>query len=515
MNQKRFLIAPAPAPACREDSKPAARHLRKGAKMLKARLAALAGMLALLVAAGCGCNPTNGALQVNLSPAAAVDAGAQWRVDGGAWQDSGATVADLAAGTHAVAFKEVQGWTAPGPQDTLIEAGGTRVADAAYVPAEPAWHAAEPPAGLADAVPMDIDMPASGGGWIVGLELTSAGAEGSKEAVFEGELVLFEGEMVIPAPPSVTGLVLRRTASGWSRASLPELGTNWGLYAASGQSASNGWVAGGDFTQPPVEVTLEGEGEGKAAVDKAEGEALPDPYGAVALRYPGTGLLEGSTNADLRILTAVAAVGPQDVWVATPDGIHRLTNGAWSAETLPADIETVQALAFLGAEDGWAAGSKGNTGAVLRRSGGAWTAAALPALTEPWEVLGVAALAGGEAWAVGQSTDTAALTRTGVLLHCTSGTWQSVAPPAVSANWYLEAVSFPSAAEGWAVGTDLIAHAGVLLHYKDGTWSVSALPAPGGGNWNLVGVSFASSTDGWAVGYDNANGKMLMFQYGP
>jgi hypothetical protein len=202
------------------------------------------------------------------------------------------------------------------------------------------------------------------------------------------------------------------------------------------------------------------------------------------------------------------------VWVATSFGLHRLTNGAWTDEVLPSDIETIQGLAFLGAEDGWAAGSKGGMGAILRRSGGGWTAAALPALTEPWEVLGVAALAGGEAWAVGQSTDETAATRTGVLLHCTAGAWQSVAPPAVSANWYLEAVSFPNAAEGWAVGTDLVAHAGVVLHCKDGIWTADTLPAPTSANWTLVGVSFAGTADGWAVGYDNANEKMLMFRYG-
>jgi hypothetical protein len=36
--------------------------------------------------------PTTGSLQVTINPAAAVSAGAQWQVDGGPFQNSGAVV---------------------------------------------------------------------------------------------------------------------------------------------------------------------------------------------------------------------------------------------------------------------------------------------------------------------------------------------------------------------------------------------------------------------------------------
>ncbi|MBI5820984.1 MAG: hypothetical protein HZA88_18595, partial [Verrucomicrobia bacterium] len=41
-----------------------------------------------------------GSLQVTLAPTAAVSAGAQWQVDGGAWQNSGAIVSSLSVGSH-------------------------------------------------------------------------------------------------------------------------------------------------------------------------------------------------------------------------------------------------------------------------------------------------------------------------------------------------------------------------------------------------------------------------------
>jgi hypothetical protein len=57
--------------------------------------------------------PQTGDVQVTLEPAGAVTAGAQWTVDGGAWQDSGATLTGVAVGSHTVNFKTVYGWDAP------------------------------------------------------------------------------------------------------------------------------------------------------------------------------------------------------------------------------------------------------------------------------------------------------------------------------------------------------------------------------------------------------------------
>ena len=72
-------------------------------------------------------------LTMNLSPAAAVSAGAAWKIDGGAWQASGATASGVAAGQHTITFKSVQGWTAPPAQTTFTTSGQTTSVTAAYV----------------------------------------------------------------------------------------------------------------------------------------------------------------------------------------------------------------------------------------------------------------------------------------------------------------------------------------------------------------------------------------------
>ncbi|NLG34973.1 MAG: hypothetical protein GX548_06440, partial [Lentisphaerae bacterium] len=70
---------------------------------------------------------------VTLAPAAAVSAGAQWRVDGGAWRASGATATGLTAGAHTVSFSAVSGWTAPGAVATATTNGTTNAFTATYV----------------------------------------------------------------------------------------------------------------------------------------------------------------------------------------------------------------------------------------------------------------------------------------------------------------------------------------------------------------------------------------------
>jgi len=61
-----------------------------------------------------------GSLQVTITPAGAASAGAMWQVDGGSWQQSGATVGGLSVGIHTVAFNAVSGWTSPGSQTVVV-----------------------------------------------------------------------------------------------------------------------------------------------------------------------------------------------------------------------------------------------------------------------------------------------------------------------------------------------------------------------------------------------------------
>jgi hypothetical protein len=73
-----------------------------------------------------------GSLKVSLSPSTAVSAGAQWRVDGGGWRNSGYTQSGLSVGSHTVEFKAVSGWTKPGNKTVTINNNQTTNASGTY-----------------------------------------------------------------------------------------------------------------------------------------------------------------------------------------------------------------------------------------------------------------------------------------------------------------------------------------------------------------------------------------------
>jgi hypothetical protein len=73
-----------------------------------------------------------GSLQVTLSPAQVVTAGAQWRVDGGSWQSSGATVSSLPEGSHDVEYSVAANWSAPGTQTVQVARQQTTTATGQY-----------------------------------------------------------------------------------------------------------------------------------------------------------------------------------------------------------------------------------------------------------------------------------------------------------------------------------------------------------------------------------------------
>ena len=73
-----------------------------------------------------------GNLQVVLSPDGAVSEGAQWQMDSGAWQASGATLTNATVGNHMVAFSTIAGWTAPTNQTVNIASNHTTRLTAIY-----------------------------------------------------------------------------------------------------------------------------------------------------------------------------------------------------------------------------------------------------------------------------------------------------------------------------------------------------------------------------------------------
>ncbi|MDZ4287602.1 MAG: IPT/TIG domain-containing protein, partial [Prosthecobacter sp.] len=75
-----------------------------------------------------------GGVQVTLSPSEVNLAGGRWRLDGGAWMESGVTVADVTTGGHTIEFQSVSGWAPPPNLSVSIERGVTATRNGDYVP---------------------------------------------------------------------------------------------------------------------------------------------------------------------------------------------------------------------------------------------------------------------------------------------------------------------------------------------------------------------------------------------
>lgn len=95
-------------------------------------------------------------LRVLLSPADAVLAGAQWSLNGGAWQNSGTTLFDLPAGIHSILYRTLSGWTAPGEEVVALSNGVATVVNRSYL-RNGALSIVIQPSELQDAVRWKVD----------------------------------------------------------------------------------------------------------------------------------------------------------------------------------------------------------------------------------------------------------------------------------------------------------------------------------------------------------------------
>jgi len=75
-----------------------------------------------------------GSLRVIISPQRVINAGAQWRMNGGQWQNSGVVLSNLPAGLHTLEFSAVNFWIEPPDQNALVSDGDITTVIGNYKP---------------------------------------------------------------------------------------------------------------------------------------------------------------------------------------------------------------------------------------------------------------------------------------------------------------------------------------------------------------------------------------------
>jgi hypothetical protein len=209
----------------------------------------------------------------------------------------------------------------------------------------------------------------------------------------------------------------------------------------------------------------------------------------------------------LLILTSAAGVSP-----AGAAGSTHPCGPTWGLVTIadpdPGGV-ALRAVDARSSSDVWAAGSTFGGARAEHWDGAAWTAVPMEVSpgTLSTSVEGLAALAKGNVWAVGQRVTSRhpgagrAFTE-----HWNGAAWSSVPTPDVAGRIArLYAVDGSVSGDAWAVGyvrsaDQLRESRPLILRAYDGVWQIVPSPRPRGRNAWLSGVHVLAADDAWAVG---------------
>jgi len=122
-----------------------------------------------------------GNVSVTIVPAGASANGAQWAVDGGVWQASGATVAGLNLGDHSIVYHDAAGFITPASQTVTVTMGQTTNVTATYTPLENLTVTIVPAAAITNGAQWGLDN----GGWLASGTTVSNLSLGSHSIFFE------------------------------------------------------------------------------------------------------------------------------------------------------------------------------------------------------------------------------------------------------------------------------------------------------------------------------------------
>jgi len=345
-------------------------------------------------------------------------------------------------------------------------------------------------------------------GWAVGgdgadvvLHTTDGGLHWSKQPLRRGTMGLFDVQAVDARRAWICGdlnMLLRTTDGGATWQRFRTTGSDGMLLHVQFTTATTGWVS----TDSDLIRTTDG---GRHWTHQLAGSltfSFADSRSGWATGFSdGGGVVHRTTDGGKTWTSAaiptrlrwVQALGSSRAVIGGYEGfVAHTTDGAtWQSSTRVAGdfFGDLNALQFVDATTGWAAGSSGE---VLKTAdgGASWTPQASGTDQDLHDVGFIDAYDG---WAVG---------RQGVILHTSDGgaTWT---PQTSGVSDDLAGVSFVDAQHGWVVGgTTSEFHefaTGVILVTSDGGqhWVQQTTPIPAA---RLHDVAFADALHGWAVG---------------
>jgi hypothetical protein len=321
----------------------------------------------------------------------------------------------------------------------------------------------------------------------------------------------------------------------WSGVPPPSPGNDGNfLLGVTVLSACNAWAAGDDTDQTSGTATLIEHWDGGSWT------VVPSP------NIGGVFSALGSISA--ASATSIWAVGTFLDGHSTFQPVVLHWNGLrWSQQTVPpVSGGSLNGVRAVSASDVWAVGSAGGGAAlILHWDGSGWKRVPSP---DPGsgasdDLLGVAATAHNDAWAVGERfvfppataagrasaagrgpvpppgagfpgaawhpARAAASGDTTLIMHWNGSAWQRVPSPRLAAMGTLMSVAASSAGNAWAVGSAPSSQGDttttLTLHWNGSAWSQVPTPGPSASGSALAGVAVTSASNAWAVGFVNSD----------
>lgn len=198
-------------------------------------------------------------------------------------------------------------------------------------------------------------------------------------------------------------------------------------------------------------------------------------------------------------LRDIDMVDAENGWAVGYGLIFHYESGQWSVDLdlppkdsgyTPGYEYAFQSISMSDVSHGWAGG---DNGLLFRYENGTWTRWE-DEVFESAQIMGIHALAPGEAWAVGYQVDGYPFS-TPLAWHYTADRWQKVTLPIEKGQ--LLSVRMIGPDEGWLVGEhDPIGS--IILHYIDGEWESFILPQSYNG---MESVDAVNQDHVWAGGW--------------
>ena len=166
--------------------------------------------------------------------------------------------------------------------------------------------------------------------------------------------------------------------------------------------------------------------------------------------------------------------------------------------------DKLTAVAAVNGGDVWAVGKSGVQSSIIENwNGGTWVLSSHPDPgTGANQLNGVAATSADDVWAVGQTSGSGGGMQP-LVEHFNGTAWSVVSAPSVTSDDELLAVAAVSPTDAWAVGTSNFAST-LIEHWNGSVWSVvTGSGLPGAHTAILNGVAADGAGDVWAVGQES------------